>query len=86
MRAVAVRLVEEIDRDLVAMDDDRVRMVAHAPSACRRQGLTVAGVARQAAAALESWHASCRRLDGQLAWLLDSSWLLAGRRATGHPF
>jgi hypothetical protein len=41
--------------------------------ACRWRGLTVAGVARQAAAASETWwHGSHRRLDLELAWLLDS--------------
>ena len=53
------------------MGDDRVWIVEQAPSACRWQGLTVAGVARQAAATLESWHASCRRLDVQPARLLE---------------
>jgi hypothetical protein len=42
-------------------------------AACRWRGLTVAGVARQAAAALDAWHASCRRLEIELARLLDSS-------------
>jgi hypothetical protein len=71
-RVVACRLVEEIDRDLVAADDDRVWIVEQALSACRWRGLTVAGVARQAAAALETWEANRRWLDIELAWLLDS--------------
>jgi hypothetical protein len=71
-RVVARRLVEEIDGDLVATDDDRVWMVEQALSACRWQGLTIAGVARQAAAALEAWDANRRWLDIELAWLLDS--------------
>jgi hypothetical protein len=69
---VARRLVEEIDGDPVATDDDRVWMVEQALSACRWRGLTIAGVARQAAAALEAWDASRRWLDIELAWLLDS--------------
>ncbi len=48
-------------------------IVQRALSACRWRGLMVAGVARQASAALESWHTSCRRLDIELAWRLDSS-------------
>ena len=69
----AVRLVEAIDGDGLAIDEGRVWMVAQALSACRWRGLTVAGVARQAAAALERWHVSRRRLEIELAWLLDSS-------------
>ena len=71
--AVAVRLVEAIDGDGLAIDENRVWTVAQALSACRWRGLTVAGVARQAAAALEAWHVSRRRLEIELAWLLDSS-------------
>jgi hypothetical protein len=40
-------------------------------SACRWRSLTLAGVAGQAAAALETWHASCRLLDLELTRLLD---------------
>jgi|tagenome__1003787_1003787.scaffolds.fasta_scaffold20989002_7 hypothetical protein len=74
MRApvVARRLVEELDGDVVAAGDDRVWMVERALSACRWRGLTIAGVARQAAAALETWEANRRWLDIELAWLLDS--------------
>ena len=78
MRAVACRLVEAIDGEVARPDDGRVWIVERALSACRWRGLTVAGVARQAAAALESWHASCRRLEVELAWLLDSSRESAG--------
>jgi hypothetical protein len=71
--AVAVRLVAELDGEVVALDDGRVWIVKRALLACRWRGLTVAGVARQAAAVLETWwHASHRRLDLELAWLLDS--------------
>jgi hypothetical protein len=73
VRAVARRLVEAIDGEVVSIDDDRVWMVERALSACRWRGLTVVGVARQAAAALESWHVSRQRLEIELAWLLDSS-------------
>ena len=73
VRAVAFRLVEAIEGDVVAVEDCRVWMVERALLACRWRGLTVAGMACQAAAALESWHASCRRLEIELAWLLDSS-------------
>jgi hypothetical protein len=74
VRAVAVRLVAENDGEVVALDDGRVWMVKRALLACRWRGLTVAGVARQAAAALGTWHASHRRLDLELAWLLDSGY------------
>ena len=55
--------------------------------------MTLAGVTRQAAAALESWHASCRRLDIELVWLLDSiAWRAASHGSsllddppTSHP-
>jgi hypothetical protein len=70
--AVAVRLVAELDGEVVALDDARVWIVKQALLACRWQALTVAGVARQAAAVLETWHASHRRLGLELAWLLDS--------------
>jgi hypothetical protein len=70
--AVAVRLVAELDGEVVALDDGRVWIVKRAPLACRWRGLTVAGVARQAPAALETWHASHRRLELELAWPLDS--------------
>jgi len=72
VRAVAVRLVAELDGEVVALDDGRVWMVKQALLACRWRALTVASVARQAAAALETWHASHRRLELELAWLLDS--------------
>ena len=72
-RAVALRLVEAIEGDAVAMDDGRVWMVERALSACRWRGLTVEGVARQAAVALDDWHASWRRLEIELAWLLADS-------------
>ena len=55
------------------MDDGRVWMVERALSAYRWRALAVAGVASQAAAALESCHTSRRRLDIELAWLLDPS-------------
>ena len=88
VRAVAFRLVEAIEGEVVAVDDGRVwrveralSAVERALSACRWRGLTLAGVAGQAAAALECWDASCRRLEIELARLLDSSsW------RTDHPF
>ncbi len=46
-------------------------MVGRVLSACRWRSLTVAGVARQAAAGLETWHASCRRFEVEMASLLD---------------
>ena len=73
VRAVAFRLVEAIENGEVAADDGQVWIVERALSACRWRGLTVSGIARQAAAALERWHTSCRRLEIELAWLLDSS-------------
>jgi hypothetical protein len=73
VRAVAFRLVADIDGDVAAVDDDRVWMVERALAACRWRGLTLVGVAGQAAAALEIWHASCRLLDLELARLLDSA-------------
>jgi hypothetical protein len=72
VHAVARRLVEEIDGNAAATDDGRVWIVERALSGCRWRGLTVAGVARQAAAALESWDASLRRIDLELARLLDA--------------
>jgi hypothetical protein len=71
LRAVALRLVEEIDGGRPAADDDRVWMVERSLSGCRWRGLTVAGLARQAAAALATWQASRRRLELELASLLD---------------
>lgn len=55
--------------------------------------MTLAGVTRQAAAAMESWQASCRRLDIELIWLLDSiAWRAASHGSsllddppTSHP-
>ena len=73
VRAVAFRLVAEIDGDVVTMDDARVWMVEQALATCRWRGLTLVGVAGQATAALETWHASCGRLEIELSWLLDSS-------------
>jgi hypothetical protein len=70
VRAVAVRLVQAIEREDVQADDGRVWMVEQALSACHWRGLTTEGVARQAAAALEVWHVSRQRLDVELAWLL----------------
>ena len=74
VQAVALRLVAELDGEIPGTDDGRVWMVQRMqmPSACRWRGLTPAGVARQAAAALETWHASQRQLELELAWLLDS--------------
>ena len=72
-RAGAYRLVEAIEGGGIAVDDDGIWIVQRALSACRWRGLTVAGAARQASAALESWHTSCRRLDIELAWLIDGS-------------
>ena len=71
-RAVALCLVEAIERDAVAADDGRVWMVERTLSACRWRGLTVEGVACQAAVALDAWHASWRRLEIELAGLLDT--------------
>jgi hypothetical protein len=72
VRAVAVRRVAENDGEVVALDDGRVWIVKRARLACRWRGLTVAGVARRTAGALETWHASHRRFELELAWLLDS--------------
>jgi hypothetical protein len=72
VQAVAVRLVAELDGDVLGADDGRVWMVQRTLSACRWRGLTLVGVARQAAAALESWNASHRQLELELAWLLDT--------------
>ena len=69
--AVSRRMVELLDGEVVDPDDGRVWMVGRALSACRWRSLTVVGVARQAAAALESWHASRRRLEVELASLFD---------------
>ena len=71
VHAVACRLVELLDGEVVDPDDGRVWMVGRGLSACSWRSLTVAGVARQAAIALETWHTSCRRLEGELASLLD---------------
>ena len=73
VQAVAFRLVEALEGEVVAVDDGRVWLVERALSACRWRGLTLAGIAGQAAAALECWDASCRRLEIELARLLDSS-------------
>ena len=78
VRAVAFRLVEAIEGGGVAVDDGRVWIVERALSACRWRGLTVAGAARQAAAALESWHASCRRLDDRAGLASRRQRLAAG--------
>lgn len=67
---VARCLVELLDGEVVDPDDGRVWIVGRALSTCRWRSLTVAGVARQAAAALATWHASCRRLEAELASLL----------------
>jgi hypothetical protein len=69
-RAVARRLVEELDGEAVVPDDPRAEMVERALAACRWRGLTIAGVARQAATSLEVWHTSRRRLDAELARVL----------------
>jgi hypothetical protein len=47
-------------------------MVERALSACHWRGLTIAGVACQAAVALDAWQTSCQRLEIELAWLLDT--------------
>src|SRR3954452_6332370 len=71
VHAVALRVVEALDGDAVDPDDGRVWMVGRGLSACRWRSLTVAGLARQAAEALETWEDSRRRLDVELASLLD---------------
>ena len=73
VRAVASRLVEVIDGPGAAGEDNRVWMVERALSACHWRGLTIAGVACQAAVALDAWQTSCQRLEIELAWLLDTS-------------
>jgi hypothetical protein len=69
--AVAWCLVELLEGEVADPDDGRVWMVGSVLSACRWRSLTAAGVARQAIAAVEAWHASCRRLEAELASLLD---------------
>ena len=71
VHVVARRLVELLDGEVVDPDDGRIWIVGRALSTCRWRSLTVMGVARQAAAALATWHASCRRLEVELASLLD---------------
>lgn len=71
LHVVARSLVELLDGEVVDPDDGRVWIVGRALSTCRWRSLTVTGVARQAAAALAAWHASCRRLEVELASLLD---------------
>lgn len=73
VRAVALRLVEELVGEAVAADDDRVWVVERALTACHWRGLTVPGLVGQAVIALQSWHASCRWLELELAWLLDDN-------------
>jgi hypothetical protein len=73
VRAVALRLVGAIEGTGTASDDNRVWMVERVLSACRWRGLTIAGVARQAAVALDVWQTSCQRLEIELAWLLETS-------------
>jgi len=53
-RAVAFRSVEAIEGDLVAADDRPVWIVEQTLAARRWPGLTVAGVARHAAVALDA--------------------------------
>ena len=69
--AVARRLVELIDGEVGDADDGRVWMVERALSGCRWRGLTVAGVAHQAAVALQTWQASCRLPEVGLVSLFD---------------
>ena len=68
--AVAHRLVEALDGDANAVDEHRVWMVQRALSHCGWRELALAGLARQAAAALHTWDVSRRRLDAELARLL----------------
>ena len=53
-------------------DDHVLWIVERALAECRWRSLTAAGVARQALGALDSWEASVRRLDVELARLLAS--------------
>jgi len=71
VRAVALRLVEELVGEAVAADDGRLWAVERALTACHWRGLTVPGLVGQAVIALDSWHASCRWLEIQLSLLLD---------------
>jgi hypothetical protein len=59
--AVAVRLVAELDGEVVALDDGRVWIVKRALLACRWRGLTVAGGARQA---LPHWRPGMPAIGG----------------------
>jgi hypothetical protein len=72
LHAVARRLVELHDGEITQADDHRVLVVADALSRCRWRGLTAAGLAGEATAALDLWQTSLRRLDGELTRLLDA--------------
>jgi len=69
--AVAHRLVEALDGDAAEVDEHRVWMVQRALSHCGWRELTLAGLVRQARAALHTWDLSRRRLDAELARLLS---------------
>ena len=73
--AVAGNIVAALAReawDEAEADDHLLWMVERALGECRWRSLTAAGVARQALRALDSWEASVRRLDFELAQLLAS--------------
>jgi hypothetical protein len=71
VHGVARRLVELLEGEVVEPNDGRIWVVGRALSTCRRRSLPAAGVASQAAAALETWHGGCRRLEVESASLLD---------------
>jgi hypothetical protein len=58
--------------DEAGPDDHLLWIVERSLAECRWRSLTAAGVARQALRALDSWEASVRRLDVELARLLAS--------------
>jgi hypothetical protein len=73
--AVARNIVAALAReawDEAGPDDHVLWIVERALAECRWRSLTAAGVARQALRALDSWEASVRRLDVELARLLAS--------------
>jgi hypothetical protein len=73
--AVARTIVAALPReawDEAVPDEHVLWMVERSLAECRWRSLTAAGVARQALRALDSWEASLRRLDVELARLLAS--------------
>jgi hypothetical protein len=69
----ALRLVEAIEGDALAVDDGRLWIVQRALTPCRWRSLTVAGVAGQAAVVLDAWRAGCRPAEIELARPLEGT-------------